>query len=152
MPILPPELLLPIVVDAAGDPDKLDYTTLRHLCLTSREFLPLARAILYRRVPVRIHDGMGLVRRHRPFRTTDEEQLDRERKYLAPLHRPRIERRLTAAPHLNCLVETIKFNYELEKTDALWKPPRILGRMMALCQNFQHLEITDASRKRRLSA
>jgi hypothetical protein len=42
--------------EAAGDPDELDYTTFRHLCLTSRSVLPFARQALYREISIAFHD------------------------------------------------------------------------------------------------
>lgn len=55
---LPLDLLPQIVEEAAGPSSKLDYATLSALCLTSKDFLSLARAALYRRVVTSFGSGV----------------------------------------------------------------------------------------------
>jgi len=55
----PTELLAQIVEEAARDRVKLDYTTFRHLCLTSRSVLPFAQQAFYREISIALH-GRGV--------------------------------------------------------------------------------------------
>lgn len=136
MPSLPPELLLHIFRDAAGDDKKLDYATLRHLCLTSRALLPLARKQLYRRA------DFVLVRNPAPEQVTcDDGTTDDDWEDTLMLDNQCSGASLVKWPHLAPFVRAIKIEHNEDDLGSS-NVESLTRKAVTACAGLQSLELT----------
>ncbi|ORY78390.1 hypothetical protein BCR35DRAFT_101255 [Leucosporidium creatinivorum] len=128
-PRLPVELLAQIADEAAGPPVKLDYATLRHLCLTSKSILPFARSALYRDISATFYDA----RDESAEDQTPHVTLEWFDACLVCYDGRELEISLADSPHLANLVKSIAFHFALRYMEAKKAPAVVLQRLLEAC-------------------
>lgn len=127
-PRLPVELLLRIVDLAAGNPDMLDYTTLRHLCLASKSILPVARSALYRDITITFYDMREETSNDQAVRGT----LEWFEAFEVCYDGHELETSLAGSPHLGTLVKSVAFRLALKNIEAGDAPAIVLKNFSRL--------------------
>ncbi|ORY78452.1 hypothetical protein BCR35DRAFT_305087, partial [Leucosporidium creatinivorum] len=138
-PRLPLELLGQIIEEAAGDPDELEYTTLRHFCLTSKSILPFARQALYRDISVTFND-------HEYFDSESAEipvdPLEAERFWFAT-NGEALEATLAQAPHLAQMVRRVTFDWVADRQGSIHLSRHVVESLLLICPNIAAFAVVD---------
>ncbi|ORY78380.1 hypothetical protein BCR35DRAFT_100976 [Leucosporidium creatinivorum] len=129
-PRLPAELLAQIVDEAAGPPHKLDYTTLRHLCLASKNILPFARSALYRDLSLSFNNRLELPEE----RVGIFDGLEAER-FRITCDGEALVATIARTPHLALLVTRLTLIYQCEE-GAIQLPIALLNPLFESCINI----------------
>ncbi|ORY78415.1 hypothetical protein BCR35DRAFT_352916 [Leucosporidium creatinivorum] len=140
-PCLPVELLTQIVEEVSGDRDKLDYTTLRHLCLTSKSILPFARQALYRDISITFRDADGA---QYEDRAATENLTDFERLFISS-DGDRLQERLREAPHLAALTTGISLHIASIKESVHFLTSNAIRNILATCPNITRFRTPGGS-------
>lgn len=131
-PRLPLELLGQNVEGAAGDGDKPEYTTLRHLCLTSKNILPFARSALYREVSVTFDDNYL---RSRPIEKNSDDTAEEESSWITS-DGEALTATLTVAPYLSHLVSGLTVHCNNDPRLTLEPPSHLIRSVLHRCSNI----------------